>query len=174
MAVPVPVRRAVVTDAEAIAAVHVASWEGAYRGLVPEAWFEARPLSARVALWSEVLARGGSEAWVALGPDAPDAPVCGFCHLALPTRDEDGDEDTAEITSFYVDPVAWRGGIGRALMDAALADLERRGWTEVTLWVLEDNPRAQAFYVRCGFRSDGGRTRRESGDPWEIRLRRPV
>jgi ribosomal protein S18 acetylase RimI-like enzyme len=105
--------------------------------------------------------------------DGEQGELAGFCAMALPTRDEDGDEDTAEITAFYVDPSAWRGGIGRALMEAALGDLGGRGFTEVTLWAFDANARARAFYESFGFTADGA-ARTPSNEPLEIRMRRFV
>jgi ribosomal protein S18 acetylase RimI-like enzyme len=42
-------------------------------------------------------------------------------------------------------------GVGQALVDAVI------GNSAAFLWVLEDNPRAQAFYRKNGFRPDGTR-----------------
>jgi ribosomal protein S18 acetylase RimI-like enzyme len=33
----------------------------------------------------------------------------------------------------------------------------RTAYAEITLWVLEDNPRARQFYERAGWSVDGGR-----------------
>lgn len=140
----ISVRRATVDDAAAIASVHVASWEGAYRGLVPDAWLEERTLQARTVMWRRVL----------------DQPRVAFVFVA---------EDTAEISALSVDPRHWRTGAGRALMDAALGELAARGFMVVTLRVFEANPRARAFYATCGFTTDDGA---RQGEPPEIRVRR--
>jgi len=47
-------------------------------------------------------------------------------------------------------------GFGRALMDHVLDEFARRGFAEVTLWVLQENKSARAFYEKYGFRQDGG------------------
>ncbi|HUQ64097.1 MAG TPA: hypothetical protein VM121_10110 [Acidimicrobiales bacterium] len=50
------VRAASVDDAEAVAAVHVRSWQGACCGLIPDAYLDA--LSARRRqIWSRILAQ---------------------------------------------------------------------------------------------------------------------
>jgi ribosomal protein S18 acetylase RimI-like enzyme len=72
-----------------------------------------------------------------------------------------------------VHPDSWRIGAGRALMDASLAEFAARGFTTATLWVLEGNARAQAFYEGRGFTPDGGR--KDGGDwPDQIRFRRAI
>ena len=64
----------------------------------------------------------------------------------------------AEIYAIYVRPSAWDGGVGTALLTAALADLGDRGSREVRVWALRGNSRAGDFYVRRGFRrADGER-----------------
>lgn len=61
-----------------------------------------------------------------------------------------------ELWRFYVGQ-AWHGrGIAQTMMDAALASAQARGAGAVWLAVWDRNPRAIAFYSRCGF-SDVGR-----------------
>ena len=166
----VRVRPAAVPDATQIAAIHGRGWEAAYRGLEPTAWMDGWTLDRRVAGWTERLSMPGVAVWVA---ERDDGTLSGFCGLSLPSRDDDGDEDTAEITAFYVDPGTWRGGIGRTLMEAALGDLDGRGFTEVTLWVFDANARARAFYETFGFAADGA-AQTLPDEPPEMRLRRFV
>ncbi|MFC4637341.1 GNAT family N-acetyltransferase [Deinococcus hohokamensis] len=48
---------------------------------------------------------------------------------------------------------AWRRrGVGRALMEALHRQMQAEDIEEV--WVLADNPGAQAFYAACGYRTD--------------------
>jgi GNAT superfamily N-acetyltransferase len=100
--------------------------------------------------------------------------VLGFCALAVPSRDEDTGERVAEIAAIYVTPDAWRGGVGTALLDAALTEVRARGCKSVTLWVLVDNHRARDFYARFGFTPDGAAMLHEASGQTELRLRRLV
>lgn len=173
----VAVRAATAADAAAIAAVHVSSWEGAYRGMVPDEAFERRTLARQTEMWEELLGGAGdpvsgARPWVAVAQRG--ASPIGFASLSLPSRDADADERTAEISALYVEPGEWRGGAGTALMWATLDEAARRGAAEVTLWVLEPNTRARAFYLRCGFIDDGGRQTGGEGWPVELRMRRLV
>jgi ribosomal protein S18 acetylase RimI-like enzyme len=164
------VRRASPDDADAIAAVHVRSWEAAYRGLIPEAWFAVRTLQTRTTMWRELLREADHpRVFVAcLG-----GTLVGFCGAVTPSRDEDAGEGTSEIAALYVDPDHWRGGAGRALITTTLDDLARNLWREVTLWVFEANDRGRGFYVGLGFKPDGGRIER-SEEPPELRVRRQL
>jgi GNAT superfamily N-acetyltransferase len=56
-----------------------------------------------------------------------------------------------ELDGLFVEPDLWGGGIGRALVDAAVHQARRRG---LSLTVIA-NPRAQGFYESCGFSVEG-------------------
>lgn len=61
----------------------------------------------------------------------------------------------AELLSIAVEP-GWRSaGVGRALAEALLRDLARRGAREVKVVVGADNEAANRFYERMGFRPAG-------------------
>ena len=164
------VRNATLEDAEAIAGVHVRSWQAAYRGLVPDAWFAERTLKRRTDTWRELL-RAGANTRVFVA--CLNGQLVGFCGAATPSRDEDPGERTSEIAALYVDPDHWRVGAGRALITTTLHDLAGCLWRDVTLWVFESNDRARRFYVGMGFVPDGGRIAKP-GEPPEIRLRRQL
>jgi ribosomal protein S18 acetylase RimI-like enzyme len=163
-------RNATLADADAIAAVHVRSWEAAYRGLVPDAWLAERTLQRRTDMWRERLRAGENTrvfvAWV-------NGKLVGFCGAATPSRDDDAGERTSEIAALYVDPDHWRAGVGRALVTTTLHELAEYLWRDVTLWVFEANDSARRFYVAMGFAPDGGRIARPD-EPPEVRLRRQL
>ena len=74
----------------------------------------------------------------------------------------------------YVHPGHWGHGVGRALMEHAVAELTADRFAPLVLWVLEDNLQARRFYERQGFRADGGRHLFEVAGVWlpELRYRR--
>jgi len=63
----------------------------------------------------------------------------------------------SEILNIAVDPVRRRGGVGRFLLDAALAWAEGRGARETFLEVRASNAAAIALYEGRGFRAVGRR-----------------
>src|ERR1035437_10037087 len=65
-----------------------------------------------------------------------------------------GDTCGAELQVLNVDPDAWGGGVGGALLSAAEAALAADGFTAAVLWVLRDNPRARSVYERRGWTYD--------------------
>ncbi len=148
------VRRATHADATAIAGVHVASWQVAYRGFFPDAVLDNLSIADRVAMWEPRLAGHQHNIWVA----EQDARVTGFIS-ACPSRDADAPPpEFAEIAALYIHPTAWRTGCGRALCEAAFAALRTTPAIQtVTVWVLTGNVRARHFYERVGFVLDDAR-----------------
>ena len=71
------------------------------------------------------------------------------------SRDEDSEAETGEIRTFFVSPASWRRGVGRALMQAALDDLRRRGYERCTVWSFAGNRQANSSYEALGFTPDG-------------------
>lgn len=65
--------------------------------------------------------------------------------------------DEGEIANLAVAPSAWGSGIGRDLLDAALAEGERRQVSAVYLEVRDSNERARRLYRSRGFEEVGRR-----------------
>jgi ribosomal protein S18 acetylase RimI-like enzyme len=60
-------------------------------------------------------------------------------------------ERPGEIQRFYI-LSSWHGqGIAQRLMNACIAEMEQKGADVVWLGVWESNPKAIAFYKKCGF-----------------------
>lgn len=146
-------RPAVASDADAIARVHVESWQEAYRDLLPSDFLAGLSVESRTARWvanlTEVTATRTRVALV-------DGEVCGFASVG-PCRDPDLHGAGAwEVYALYLSPGVLGRGIGRDLMAAALGDVPPEA-TTVTLWVLAGNVRARSFYEAAGFVADGRR-----------------
>ena len=150
------IRTARVTDASQIAVVHVRSWQGAYRGLLPQAYLDGLDPAQRVGRWERSLAEAEDRRNGVLVADA-SGTLLGFVGYS-PSRDGDADPArVGEIDAIYLLPNAWGKGVGRLLMDAALGRLAEARFDRVTLWVLDSNVRARRFYDAGGWLADGAR-----------------
>lgn len=173
-----PVRPAGPTDGAAIAAVQRRAWRTGYRGLLADAFLDDLDFSYLGAYWTgratisptprhRLLVAGGRgevHGVVDAGPDRDaGGPVA-----------SDGLAATGEVRSLYVDPSAQGGGLGAALLAAAVAELVDQACHELILWVVEGNERARRFYERRGWSADGGRKVTPVGDGGlaEVRYRR--
>jgi GNAT superfamily N-acetyltransferase len=145
------IRPAKTGDADAIAGVHVRSWQAAYVGVVPQAILDGLSVERRAAQWRDVIEHDGDErVWVV----DEGGQVRGFASIG-PARDDDLPPGSGELYAIYLEPEAWGTGIGRALFEAAVDDLRGRRSGPLVLWVLTDNPRARRFYEAAGWAHDG-------------------
>ncbi len=149
-------RRAEPGDEDAIAKVHVRSWQAAYRGLLPDSYLDTLDPGERAALYT-------------FGEQGPDRPITiaavieGVIYgFATTGRCRDADAPNAgELYAIYVDPEWWGRGVGQLLIADVRRHLTSLGHNEVVLWVLVGNERAERFYTRDGWSSDGRRRRED-------------
>jgi GNAT superfamily N-acetyltransferase len=165
----VVVRRAAEGDTFGIARVHVEAWRVAYRGLVPDAELDGISVRQRERDWHEILATGDEPSFTLVA--IADGRLVGFCSCAVPSRDDDASDRTAEVAAIYVAPTEWRSGVGRILLSRAVDELRDGGWQDVTLWVFAENRPARAFYSSFGFQPDGEEMDRDRSGQIEVRLR---
>ena len=163
-------------DELAVAAVHIRSWQEAYRGLMADDFLDAldpRDRATRYTFEANGPTAPTTVLAVEVGEDGAEA-ILGFTTIC-PSRDADA-PGIGEVVSLYVDPGRYRGGIGRLLMAEARRLLREAGFTEALLWVLQGNDRAASFYEGEGWLPDGA-TREEQ--PYGVvsnvrRFRRPL
>jgi GNAT superfamily N-acetyltransferase len=168
----VVIRAAEQQDAEEIALVHVESWRAAYRGLLPQHLLDGLSVQSRADSWRDIVCSRERETLLAVDPE--NGRVAGFVNVG-PSRDEDAGSDVGELRAIYVLEEWWDTGMGRQLHDAGLHVLGEQ-FAEATLWVLDTNHRARAFYARRGWHADGASRRENRGDVFlsELRYRRPL
>ena len=167
----VHLRRARQDDARGIAEVHVKTWQHAYRGLVPDDVLSGLSVDTREQFWRRVLAimEHDRRIWLA----DTEGTVVGFVS-AGPSEGGDAQASTGQVYAIYVTPDCWDRGVGRNLLVHAEQDLRTHGYADATLWVLDTNDRARAFYERAGWRADGGAKIEEFGGAQlsEVRYRK--
>ena len=167
------VRPAAPRDAKAIAEIHVATWQAAYQGLIPDDFLKAMSFEKRQAYWKEAIEYSDPQILVASEGDK----VIGFVGFDR-SRDPGTKSSVGEIWAMYVTPSHWRNGVGLALWDGAREGLKEEGCTQVTLWALVANERALQFYEQAaGFKREMPSLRATSYGSVkleEIRLKRSV
>ena len=139
--VDVSLRRAAPADAPEVADLYVASWNEGFAGLMPPRVVDA----AQVSRWEHDLDEPSQAWWLArAGPT-----LLGFVGTG-PSRDPI-DPGMGELDTIAVAPSAWRHGVGRRLMVAALDDLRRARYRECILWTLAGYDRGRSFYEATGW-----------------------
>jgi GNAT superfamily N-acetyltransferase len=151
------VRDATLDDAKAIAAVHVRSWQAAYRGLLPDDLLDSLSAPDREAMWRMSIARPALGHGCVVAEEEGD--VIGFAAFG-PARQGHGaaSPDAGEVYAIYLAPERLGRGVGRTLLSGATDRLREAGFRSALLWVLEANERARGFYELMGWRVDGATT----------------
>lgn len=100
-----------------------------------------------------------------------DGRLLGFAQLAFPSRHLlVPHENAAELVRLYVQERSTGQGLGRALLEHAEAEAIVRGASTLWLSVWARNPRALAFYERCGCAYAGPSTYAWRDDVYETRV----
>lgn len=144
------IRRATISDAEALAQVHEATWRETYVGLMSQDMLNALTADARTAAWRRIL--GGEEGHLSTTYVAERSGRL----VAFGSCGSQRDQDLAaagyagEFTAVYVLKTDQRRGLGTRLMQAMMADLRERGLGGFTLWVPRENIPARSLYEQLG------------------------
>ena len=158
------IREPLVDDAEAIAAIQVAGWQTAFRGIASDNYLDALDPAPEAAGWRIGIARSPSERMRIFVAELA-SEIVGFVTV-FPSRDDDLDPDqVGEVGAIYVSPGHWRRGVGRALMARAIDALRSLGFTDAILWTLAASKRSRSFYEAGGWRTDGSTKQIDLGCP---------
>jgi GNAT superfamily N-acetyltransferase len=173
------VRRATLEDATALAHVHVAAWQAAYRGVMTDAFLDGLDVRQWAERWRQTL--GGTR-----GPEhTPETvlvieleggPPLGFA-MTGPERDRSPRSPArGELWAINIAPDAWGQGLGRVLLRAAEQALSDAGHRDAILWVVAANTRARRFYAQSGWDADGAEKRdaRPGFEVHEVRYARSL
>ena len=164
------IRRATELDIDAIARVHVASWQSTYRGILPPSYLDNLEIDDRVSLWRRVLIdyRDRHTVYVA---ESSEAGVVGFASAGQTIDGALGCD--REIYAIYLLAEHQGRGLGRRLVAAVASELASGGARSLCLWVLAANP-SRGFYEHLGGRAIhaktveiGGLTLEEIAYGWE-------
>jgi RimJ/RimL family protein N-acetyltransferase len=83
-----------------------------------------------------------------------DGEVAGYIRLNRSSRFRSSDH-VLTVNGIAVDPARQGRGVGRALIEAAIAEARRRGARRLTLRVFSPNERARRLYESAGFVVEG-------------------
>lgn len=132
-------------DLQLVSNIYEQSWKYAYRGIIPDTYLDSIPNGA----WANGLQAPGRHSLLLLD----NAKPIGTASYA-PARAEEM-HGYGEIISIYLLPEAMHMGYGKLLLNAAVCALEKSGFKNVYLWVLEKNFSARRFYEHFGFKPNG-------------------
>jgi GNAT superfamily N-acetyltransferase len=123
-----------------------------YRAWAPD-WTPAEPEPERIRELDAIY--DGEEAWILMALAGDEA--VGVVSLARRTfaDPQEPPPDTIYLWQMFVRP-AWQGsGLAGALMDRALEEARRRGFSRLTLWAAAGAAQARRFYEKEGWTPTG-------------------
>ncbi len=140
------IRAAASAEATTIAHVHDACWRAAYADLLPPIVLRSSLRTDRERLWTELLSVSPEQRCAFVAEDAGAIVGCAWGGPA-----ESGDPHyRAEILGLYLLPTYQRRGLGRQLVAAIAANVQRQGYHSLLLWALAENVAARRFYQALG------------------------
>ena len=150
-----------IEDCDELGVVHIEIWRHAYADHMPAEYLAGLDAALWAGNWRKRAADAAVAARTLVARDA-EGHIVGFAS-AGPTRDE---YPVTEYELYAVNLLPHMQGTGLAdeLMERVL------GPRPATLWVLEGNERAQAFYRRHGFVPEGAHAAYDSTGTPEIRM----
>ncbi|MCI8361193.1 MAG: GNAT family N-acetyltransferase [Clostridiales bacterium] len=128
-------------SATAISRVYEQSWKYAYNGIIPQDYLDAIPEGR----WASKLDRPDRKTLVCTDNDK----IVGTSSFGRSRLERLN--DWGEVISIYLLPAYMGKGYGKILLERVVMELKKLGYTQIFLWVLEENGRARRFYERFGF-----------------------
>ena len=156
------IRKAREEDAVGIGKVHYNGWIDTYSDLLPPEMMASLSEERSIRIFQR---EGCKNMYVA----TVNGDVVAFCGYGM-WRDAKAEEPPAregEIVGIYVLTPFQRNGLGKALLEQAERELKQQGFSTVSLWVLEGNTKAQAFYKAMGFQDAA--VKKSSGPLCEVK-----
>lgn len=145
----ITLRRAIAADAPALSRIAEATFRSTFSAANTAADMD-RHCATRFGAHQqgEEIATPSLETWLAMDGDA----IAGFAQLRVGVRPRCVAAASAcEVQRLYVEARFHGKGVAALLMDACIDVARGHGSTALWLGVWERNPRAIAFYAKCGF-----------------------
>ena len=139
------IRLATPEDAPALARVHIASWQSAYRGIVHDSYLDHMDLEKMTLRFANIV---DSEIFIREVLCCDGEPIGHVSYGA--ERQLHLPEYSGELMAIYLLPQWQRQGLGSRLFARAVEGLKTQGYKGMLIWVLADNVSARRFYEAKG------------------------
>ncbi len=147
------IRKALKSDAEAIAKVHVQSWKETYKNIVDDSYLNNLDVLKKTQMWEKIF-ENNEKKEANLVVENSHSEIVGFiCGGAARTHK---DKFEGEIYAIYILKDYQKKGLGSSLLKALTSELRNYGFKNMFVTVLKNND-AKIFYQKHGaklFHSD--------------------
>jgi len=142
------IRVATEADLRAVAQIHIASWQDAYKNVIPDTLLVGRSVDGSLSGWRSAFAKYPGNITVAV---SQNEVIQGFCCTGPVVDATRNSPFEFEIYGLHVSPDSRRQGIGASLLREAFARArDREGMNSVIVWSLRDLRLSRKFYEREG------------------------
>ena len=141
------IRKATLSDCEAIGHIHTISWQQSYKGIIPQDYLDNLSEAERATQCYKIMSSPESDSLYLVAEQ--NGTIIGFGVFG-PLRYSETEEEETELYAIYLLDEVKGTGIGVALAQAIAQELISQNYNSMMLWVLKDNPRAIKFYERLG------------------------
>jgi len=146
----VKIRKAVVTDASAIATININTWKVAYKGIIPQDHLDSLSINDKIPRWEKAindLTVNKKELFVAEISDLNGSEIVGFS-MGGPSNFEEYKID-GDLYAIYVLPKYWKQGIGTLLFNSVITYFLFKNFKTMVIWALKENSACE-FYKKMG------------------------
>ena len=141
------IRKVCQSDAKVLAYIQTESWKSAFAGILDaETLARCTDIDRATAMYQRLLDENKGNGYLLLVDGTP------HCIAYWDAARDIEFAGKAELICIHSLPDNWHKGLGSRMMDRVLMDIKKAGYSEVVLWVFQDNHRARAFYEAKGFR----------------------
>jgi GNAT superfamily N-acetyltransferase len=146
----VAIRQATFADIPAIAHVHIASWQTAYRGILPDDYLDRMMdgLPRRIQRWEEGMRNPEAPGAATFVAEDGDTGIIGFVGGGAARKGNVG--YSGELFAVYLLAEHRGRGLGRGLFHRCVEHVRGLGHADMMLWVLEANHPSRRFYEAMG------------------------
>ena len=146
----VKIRKAVVTDASAVATININTWKVAYKGIIPQVHLDSLSINDKIPRWEKAildLTVNKKELFIAEISDLNGSEIIGFS-MGGPSQFEENKID-GDLYAIYVLPKYWKQGIGTLLFNSVIKYFLNKNFKTMVIWALKENS-AGKFYKKMG------------------------
>ena len=144
------IRYANLEDSDVLGKIHSESLQSAFKDIIPEHILKDDfCVERRTNRFIRELSETSTKTAIIFEGNEPAGLISfGRCRYG------NNDKSWVEIWRVYLSLKFWGSGIAKELMEWGINEILRENFTNIELWVLEENMRARKFYEKIGFKHD--------------------
>ena len=144
------IRYANLNDSDVLGKIHSESSQAAFKDYIPDYILnDVFSIDRRTKRFISELSEGSPRTAIVFENYEPAGLISfGKCRYG------NNDKSWMEIWRVYLTPKFWGSGVAKELIEWGINEILKENFTNLELWVLEENMRARNFYEKIGFKND--------------------